>query len=273
MKIGSRHDVRGGADERCFTPCLPVTRAGKAVVMDVASKVMIVTGASSGIGEATARAAAKAGARLVLAARRRDRLDALAAELGGDALAVPTDIRDVTQIQRLVETARTELGSVDILVNNAGQGLHVPVEKIAIEDLKAVVELNVYGALAAMQSVIPCMREAGGGCIVNISSGTTRMPAAVGAAGYAATKAALNMLSRAARQELADDNIVVSTVYPFVTATEFHDRLRAGSGPQGRPGFEPDPPQKVADAIIQLIRTGAPEAVLLPERLRADGES
>ncbi|HEX3542153.1 MAG TPA: SDR family oxidoreductase [Acidimicrobiales bacterium] len=237
--------------------------------MDLDGKVVIVTGASSGIGEATARAVAQAGARPVLAARRRARLEALAAEIGNDALVVPTDMRDPAQIQRLVEVVREQRGGVDVLVNNAGQGLHVPVEKISIEDLKAVVELNVYGALLAMQAVIPLMREAGGGCIVNVSSGTTRMPAPIGTAGYAATKAALNMLSRAAREELAGSGIVVSTVYPFITATEFHDTLRAGSRPAGRPGFEPDSAETVAETILDLIRSGDAEAVLLPERLRA----
>lgn len=236
--------------------------------MDLTGKVMLITGASSGIGEVTARAAAAAGARLVLAARRRERLDQLGADLGSDVLVVPTDMRDLSEVQRLVEVAADARGGVDILVNNAGQGLHVPVEKIAIEDLVAVLELNVYGALVAMQAVIPLMRRAGAGCIVNVSSGTTRMPAPVGAAGYAATKAALNMLSRAAREELAADGIVVSTIYPFVTATEFHDTLRAGTGPGAR--FQPDPPEKVADAILDLIRSGEPEAVLIPEGLRAE---
>jgi short-subunit dehydrogenase len=236
--------------------------------VDPNGKVMIVTGASAGIGAATARAAAKVGARLVLAARRRDRLDALAAEIGGDTLAVPTDMRDAEQVQRLVTAAHERFGRVDILINNAGQGLHVPVERIAIEDLVAIVELNVYGALRAMQAVVPLMRAAGGGCIVNVSSGTTRMPAAVGVSAYAATKAALNTLSGAAREEFAADGIVVSTIYPFVTATEFHDVLRAGAGPSGRPGFEPDSAEKVADTILDLVRSGDAEAVLLPDRLR-----
>lgn len=239
--------------------------------MDLLGKVMIVTGASSGIGEATARAAARAGAQLVLAARRGERLEALAEEIGGDALVVPTDMRDLEQVRRLVEEARDHFGRVDVLVNNAGQGLHVPVEKIAIEDLAAIVELNVYGALVAMQAVIPLMREAGGGAIVNVSSGTTRMPAAVGTAGYAASKAALNTLSRAAREELAVDGIVVSTVYPFITATEFHETLRAGAGPRRGLGFEPDSAEKVAQTILDLIANGEPEAVLLPEQLRGSG--
>lgn len=229
-------------------------------------RVVLVTGASSGIGEATARLAARYGARLVLAARRADRLEALAAELG-EAVPVPTDMRDPAQIRRMVDRAVSAYGTVDVLVNNAGQGLHVPVEQIRLEDFAAVTELNVYGSLLAMQAVIPLMRKAGGGHIVNVSSGTTLMTPA-GTAGYAATKAALNMLSVVARAELADDGIVVSTAYPFITATEFHDRLRAGAGPQRVPGLEPQSPEEVAEAILGLVATGAESAVLVPDKLR-----
>lgn len=235
--------------------------------MDISGKVMIVTGASSGIGEATARLAAKAGARLVLAARRRDRLDALAEEVGG-ALAVTTDMRDPEQVAGLVEAAVAHFGGVDVLINNAGQGLHVPVEQIRLEDFAAIVELNIYGALRAMQAVIPVMRSRGGGSIVNVSSGTTRMPSPAGVGGYSATKAALNMLSRAARAELADDGIAVSTVYPFVTTSEFHETLRAGSGPRPRSGLVPDSAEHVAEVILDLVRTGDAEAVLVPDHLR-----
>lgn len=148
--------------------------------MEISGKVMLVTGASSGIGAATARAASKAGARLVIAARRQGLLEELRADLG-DALAVVTDMRDPAQVWRLVETAVDQYGGVDILVNNAGQGLHVPVEQIRLEDLAAIMELNVYGALAAMQAVIPVMRTRGAGSIINVSSGTTRMPSPAGA--------------------------------------------------------------------------------------------
>ncbi|HYY18500.1 MAG TPA: SDR family oxidoreductase [Streptosporangiaceae bacterium] len=240
--------------------------AGSRIREALAGRVMVVTGASSGIGAATARLAAQHGARLVLAARRTDRLETLAGDLG-EAVTVQTDMRDPAQIRRMIDRAVSAYGTVDVLVNNAGQGLHVPVEQIRLADFTAVTELNVYGPLLAMQAVIPLMRAAGGGHIVNVSSGTTLMTPA-GTAGYAATKAALNMLSAGARAELAGDGIVVSTVYPFITATEFHDQLRAGSGPPRRPGLEPQPPEEVAEAIADLIATGAEHAVLVPEPLR-----
>jgi short-subunit dehydrogenase len=230
-------------------------------VVDIDGSVMVVTGASSGIGAATARAAAARGARVVLGARREDRLAALAAELPG-AVVRRTDVTVRADLDALVQAALDAHGRVDVLINNAGQGLHQPLEKVTAEDLRAILELNVVAALEAMQAVLPAMRAAGRGAIVNVSSGTTRavLP---GVGAYAASKAALNMLSEVARKEFADDGIVVSTVYPFVTATEFHDVLRAGAlHPERR--HAGDPPEKVADAILGLVDSGEREAVLVP---------
>jgi short-subunit dehydrogenase len=229
--------------------------------MDIAGAVVIVTGASSGIGAATARLAAERGARVVLAARRADRIDQLAAELP-DALAVRTDLRDPAQIVRLVGAALERFGRVDVLVNNAGQGLHVPVEQLQLDDLRSVTELNFYAPLLAMQAVIPAMRRQGGGSIVNVSSMTSRM-VLPGVGGYSATKSALNLLSQVARRELEPDGIVVSVVYPAVTATEFHQSLAAG----GRVGggswsVKPHSAEYVAEAILGVIESGAEEVLL-----------
>jgi NADP-dependent 3-hydroxy acid dehydrogenase YdfG len=229
--------------------------------VDISGKVAIITGASSGIGAATARLAAERGAKVVLAARRSDRINALAAELP-DALAVTTDMRDPEQIARLIAATLDRFGRVDILVNNAGQGLHLPIEQVRLEDFRSVVELNVYGPLLAMQAVIPVMRKQGGGAIVNVSSMTSRMVFS-GVGSYAATKSALNMLSQVARKELEPDGIVVSTVYPAVTATEFHQSLAAG----GRVGggswsVQPHSAESVAEAILGLIVSGDEEALL-----------
>jgi len=233
--------------------------------MRIQGAVVLVTVASSGIGAATARLAAARGARVVLAARRRERIEALAKELP-DAVAVRTDVTDTGQVSGMVDAAVEHYGRVDVLVNNAGQGLHVPVEDIDLDDLRAVFELNVIGALAALQAVVPVMRRQGGGRIVNVSSGTTLFTPS-GTGGYAATKAALNMLSSVARAELADDGIVVSTIYPFVTATEFHEALRAGAGPSVRPGMEPQSAEHVAERILELVESGDEQSVLVPERL------
>jgi short-subunit dehydrogenase len=233
--------------------------------VELTGKVVIVTGASSGIGAATARLVHSLGATPVLAARRAARLDALARELAG-AIAQPADMRNHEEIHRLVSSTLARLGRIDVLVNNAGQGLHVPVADVELDDLIAVTELNVYGPLLAMQAVIPVMRRQGGGAIVNVSSGTTRM-VLPGVGPYAATKSALNMLSQVAREEVAADGIAVSLVYPGVTATEFHQTLRAGhiTG-VGRPGAPTRPAPHSADyvalAIARAIRTGEAEVVV-----------
>lgn len=231
--------------------------------MELADKVVIVTGGSSGIGAATTRRAAEEGAKVVLAARRTDRIEALAAELPG-ALAVTTDVRDPEQVRALVQVTLDRHGRVDVLVNNAGQGLHVPLEEVKLQDLQAITELNVYGPLVAMQAVLPAMRSQGSGAIVNVSSGTSRI-VLPGLGAYAATKSALNMLSQVARKEFAPDGIVVSLVYPAVTATEFHQTLRAGVI-AGRGGpFQPLTAEEVAEAIIGLIHSGDEEAILTPQ--------
>lgn len=229
--------------------------------MDIAGRVVIVTGASSGIGAAFARLAASRDAKVVLAARRTARLTDLAAELP-DAVAITADLRDPAQVRAVVEGALETFGRVDVLVNNAGQGLHVPVEHVQLEDFEAVMQLNVYAPLVAMQSAVPIMREQGEGAIVNVSSGTSRM-VLPGVGAYAATKCALNQLSLTARSELADDGIVVSVVYPSVTDTEFHRSLRAGGFQGGGGGrFAPHPPELVAEAILQAIETGEAEVVI-----------
>lgn len=226
--------------------------------MELQNSVVLVTGASSGIGAATARAAADAGAKVVLTARREDRITALADELP-DALAVPTDVTREGDLQAAVDRALERYGRLDVLINNAGQGLHEPIERIHLDDLRAVLELNVVAALAAMQAVIPPMRRQGAGAIVNVSSGTTLhlMP---GVAGYAATKAALNTLSSIARLELADAGIAVSTVFPRITDTEFHDTLRAGALRAGAPKGQSA--EQVAAVILDLVRSGEERAVL-----------
>jgi NADP-dependent 3-hydroxy acid dehydrogenase YdfG len=239
--------------------------------MDIDGAVCIVTGASSGIGASTARLLAGRGARVVLAARRAERLEALAAELPG-SLAVVTDVTVPDQVQRLVHRTVETYGRVDVLVNNAGQGLHVPLEELDPDDLRAVFELNVIGPLMGMQAVLPIMRAGSGGAIVNVSSATS-LRVFPGLGGYAATKAALNMLSQTAQREFAAAGVAVSVVYPRVTATEFHQRLRAGTLIGGARGMTPDPPERVGEAIILAIHSGEAHVLVAdPPRPIVPGE-
>ena len=232
--------------------------------MEIDGAVVVVTGASSGIGAATARAASRAGARVVLAARRVDRLADLAGELD-ESVAVRCDVTDPAQVATLVRTALDAFGRIDVLVNNAGQGLQATTEEISLDDLRAVLELNLVAPLAMMQAVLPTMRRQGAGSIVNVSSGTT-FADVPGTGGYVASKIALERLSAIARNELEGTGIAVSTVIPFATSTEFLTAIRAGRADAEAmtAGADFDPPEQVADAILQLVASGAPRLDLVP---------
>jgi NAD(P)-dependent dehydrogenase (short-subunit alcohol dehydrogenase family) len=236
--------------------------------MTIDGKVIIVTGASGGIGLATARLLGARGAQVVLAARNESALEAAAAEIPG-SLAVTTDMREAESIRALVESTVEHLGRVDCLVNNAGQDFNASVEAIDPDDLRSILELNLIGPLEAMQAVIPLMRRQGSGAIVNVSSGTTKM-VLTGSAGYSASKAALNHLSLVAREELAPDDIAVSLIYPYITATDLEKNAlgadeHSSAGPP--PNIPPaDPPEKVAEAILSLIESGQAELSLVPRR-------
>jgi len=232
--------------------------------MDIKDSVIVITGASSGIGAATARAASRAGARLVLAARREDRIAELAGELDS-AIAVRCDVTDAAQVDSLVRAALDEYGRIDVLVNNAGQGLQAMTEQIGLDDFRAVLELNLVAPLAMMQAVLPTMRRQAAGCIVNISSGTT-FADVPGTGGYVASKIALERLSAIARNELEGTGITVSTMVPFATSTEFLSSIKAGRADAEAmtAGAVFDSPEQVADAILELVRSGEPRADLVP---------
>ena len=232
--------------------------------MEIQDSVVVVTGASSGIGAATARAAAAAGARVVLAARREDRVRALATELG-DAVAVRCDVTDATQVAGLVQASLDAFGRIDVLVNNAGQGLQAEIEGLSLADFRAVLELNLVAPLAVMQAVLPTMRRQGAGAVVNVSSGTT-FADVPGTGGYVASKIALERLSAIARNELEGTGVTVSTIIPFATSTEFMASIRAGRAEAEAmtAGATFDAPEEVAAAILELVRTGDARRDLVP---------
>jgi len=229
--------------------------------MDINGKVVIITGASMGIGLSTARLFAAGGAKVVLAARTSQRLQAAAAELhdlGYEALALTVDMCDPEAVQQMVARAVKQFGRVDILINNAGQACAGLVVDVAPADFQKIINLNLFGPLYAIQAAVPHMRQNGGGLIINISSMVSKM-ALPGLGTYAATKSALNMLSNTARGELAPENIRVITVYPRLTATDFWQNAignRATRQPprSGGPAMTADTPEWVAEKILAAAR-------------------
>jgi len=189
----------------------------------VRDRVIIVTGASSGIGEATARRLAREGAAVVLAARRQERVRRLAEEIaaaGGRALAVPTDITVEADRHRLIERTMDAYGRLDALINNAGYGQRGPLECVPLEDIRRNFETNLFALIALTQQVIPILRAQGNGRIVNVSSVAGRIARPFSAV-YDATKHALEAISDGLRGELAPFGIRVIVIEPGFIRTEF----------------------------------------------------
>jgi len=188
-------------------------------------KVAAVTGATSGIGEATAVALAGAGARVALAGRREDRLSALAERIEGDggrALAVPTDVGDEAQASAFVRRAHDELGGLNILINNAGVMLLGPVTGGDTDEWRRMINANCFGVLYCTHAALPLLGEAAGGDIVNVSSVAGRQ-ATLGSAVYNMTKWGVNGFTEGLRQEALHAGIRVSVVEPGMVATELLD--------------------------------------------------
>lgn len=227
--------------------------------MRITDKVVIVTGASSGIGLAIAKLFTEKGAKVALVSRSKDKLEAISKELPG-SLAIVADMTKETDIKRMVEITEKHFGKIDILINNAGQGYNAPVEKTDIDTFRYIFELDVLGPVIAMKEVIPIMRKQGGGIIVNISSATALMYLPnMGA--YSGMKRALANISLTAREELKKDNIGVSVVYPYITLTDFEKntiKYSGGVGPNeegGGPPFPPDTAEYVAEKILEGIES------------------
>jgi clavulanate-9-aldehyde reducatase len=189
---------------------------------DLSGKVAAITGASSGIGEATAEALAGAGAAVSLAARRADRIEALAKRIegnGGKALAMETDVTDEEQANAFIRETKEKLGRVDILVNNAGVMLLGPVIGADTGEWRRMIDVNLLGLLYCTHAVLPIMGEQGSGHIVNISSVAGRF-ANFGSAVYNLTKFGVNAFSEALRQEVAAANVKITVIEPGFVVTE-----------------------------------------------------
>jgi NAD(P)-dependent dehydrogenase (short-subunit alcohol dehydrogenase family) len=187
-------------------------------------KVVLVTGASSGIGRATALAFAAAGAKVALVARRRELLEDVAAAAGGGALVLPTDVTRKDQVHACFAEAHARFGRIDVVVNNAGVLIPAPVTAIVPSDLEGMLRVNLFGALFVMQEAVPLMLAQGGGCIVNVASLAGRRGfTPVG--GYCATKFGLIGLTEALRMELKGEPVHVGLVLPGVVETPMVEQV------------------------------------------------
>jgi NADP-dependent 3-hydroxy acid dehydrogenase YdfG len=189
---------------------------------NISGKVVVITGASSGLGEATARFLAEHGATVVLGARRSDRLHALVDEItrkGGAAFLRVTDVTDPAQVQALVDAAVEKYGRVDVIVNNAGVMPHSPLERRKIADWDRTIDVNVKGVLYGIAAALPHMQRQKSGHIINVSS-VAGHRVGPGSAVYAATKTAVRVISEGLRQEVKPWNLRTTIISPGAVATE-----------------------------------------------------
>ena len=245
--------------------------------VNLSGQVVAVTGASSGIGEATALACAGAGASVALAARRSDRIRALAERIvigGGRAVAIETDVGEEDQAGEFVRRAHSELGRLDVLVNNAGVMLLGPIADAPTEEWRRMIHANVFGVLYCTHAALPLMREQGSGHVVNVSSVAGRV-ARLGSGVYNLTKFGVGAFSESLRQEAVPLGIRVTLIEPGAVATELveHNRPQVREQISKRIGdIEPLSAEDIAGAILYAI--GQPPNVSVNEVLiRPSGQA
>lgn len=230
-------------------------------------RIVVITGASSGIGAALARQLGSAGHVVVLGARRADRLNALAAEIGTAALAVPTDVTRRSEVEHLRDAALEQHGRIDVWVNNAGRGIMRPLLQLSDDDFDTMMAVNVKSALYGMQAVVPHFQERGSGHIINVSSFLGRVPLVTVRSAYNAAKAALGSLTANLRMELRNTapGVHVSLVMPGMVTTDFAAVALGApptiSAPVGIPTQTAD---EVAALIANLIEHPAAELYTQP---------
>jgi NADP-dependent 3-hydroxy acid dehydrogenase YdfG len=238
--------------------------------IDLSGQVVAVTGASSGIGEATALACARAGAAVSLAARRTERIETLSQRIvdeGGTAISMTTDVGEEEQARAFVQRTHSELGRLDVLVNNAGVMLLGPIENAPTEEWRRMLHANVFGVLYCTHAALPLMRKQGSGHIVNVSSVAGRI-ARAGSGVYNLTKFGVGAFSESLRQEGVAIGVRVTLIEPGAVATELpgHNREEVLEQMAKRfAGVTPLASEDIAEAILYAI--GQPENVAVNEIL------
>ena len=235
------------------------------MIFPLRDKVVLITGASSGIGRALAMACARRGARVGLAARSRERLlevEKMIRDTGGEAMAVLTDVTNAGEIDRMVERTLEKWGRINALVNNAGYGVWGPFDRMPADVVRKNFETNCLAAVFCAQAVIPHLRKEGGGLIVNIESVVALRSMPYGSC-YSAGKHALRAFSEAMRVELKPDRIRVLSVCPGLIDSEFHQNRVDIGQPLGRaPRWFYMPVDRCADRIIRAMESGRSRIVI-----------
>ncbi|MEW6014485.1 MAG: SDR family oxidoreductase [Candidatus Zixiibacteriota bacterium] len=217
--------------------------------------VVVVTGASQGIGAAIARHFALEGTRLALIARNREKLEMVANDLPlpqKEILVLPTDMRNASAVRIAVQSVRENFSGIDIFINNAGVGINKPVVELSEEEFDTIFETNVKAVFHTFRELIPLFQKQGGGQIINISSGAARI-GAPGLAAYAASKAALNILSESVAGEVRNDNIKISVLSPASTETRLMSNMSEASRSPSKAALKLTV-DEVAEAVIFLAR-------------------
>jgi NADP-dependent 3-hydroxy acid dehydrogenase YdfG len=227
--------------------------------------IVVITGASGGIGAAVAERLSRDGMSVALAARRADALEAVAAKCGGRALPVVADVTVRANVRRIVDETVSRFGRVDVWINNAGVGITRPPSELTDEDIDAMIQANVKSALYGMQEVLPHFKSRHAGHIINVSSMLGRIPFATIRSAYSGAKHFLNALTAMFRDELRESypGIQVSLVSPGVVRTEFGLNAMHG-GPDSREFPNSQSAAEVAAVIARVIATRAPDVYTLP---------
>ena len=225
------------------------------------TRVVVITGASGGIGAATAELLGSRGMSVVIVARRRPELDAVAGRCGPDCLALVADATRRDEVRRVIQATLSRFGHLDVWINNIGQGITRMPSELTDDDLDEMMRVNVKSALYGMQEVLPHFAERGEGHLINISSMLGRIPYATFRSAYTASKHYLNALTASFRDEIVKRHpgIRVSLVSPPAVRTDFGRHALHG-GPDSRSLSNSQSAEDTAAAIAWVIETGAPDA-------------